>query len=585
MNTFFKRLVLFSVFLFFVIANINVAQTDEQKKLVGRWSGTISMNGMSLRIVFNVDAKDGKLLSAMDSPDQNVKGIVVEETSVAGDSIKFSVASIHGLYEGKLTAEKNQIDGKWSQIGKIFPLTIKKESWEKKSSDEKQYLSYWEGKLKITAVVTLRLVLKPFKNDDGSLGAHLDSPDQGAKNIPASLFSMTEDSLKFEVKNIGARYSGKIYKDSSLIKGTFKQGTLDLPLELKKVDKVVELIRPQNPKKPYPYNEEEVVVENKTAKITLAGTLTTPKGAGPFPAVVMVTGSGPQDRDESLMNHKPFLVISDHLTRNGIAVLRCDDRGIGKSKGNFSTATTEDFATDAEAGVEFLKTRKEINSKKIGVIGHSEGGLIAPIVAVSSKDVAYIVMLAGPGLPGKDILLMQERLISKVSGEKDDQIDKMILLNGKIFDAILNEPDNAAADKKIKAIYEESYNTLTAEEKKIADSQKATIEMNMKQLTTPWFRYFMKYDPRPTLENVTVPVLALNGGNDLQVPPKEDLAEIEKALKSGGNKNFITVELPGLNHLFQHSKTGAVSEYGQIEETFSPEALKIISDWILQITK
>jgi uncharacterized protein len=468
-----------------------------------------------------------------------------------------------------------------------FALSDGINAQEDQKKDEKQFTSLWEGKLKISNA-TLRLVLKTFKNADGSLGAYLDSPDQGAKNIPATTITMTEDSLKFAIQSIGASYIGKIYNDSSLIKGIFKQGTLSLPLDLKKIDKLTEIKRPQEPKKPYLYNDEEVTFENKSANITLAGSFTYPQGEGKFPTVVLVTGSGPQDRDETLaggINHKPFLVLSDYLTRNGIAVLRYDDRGIAKSKGNFATSTSEDFATDAQAAVEYLKTRKEVDAKKIGVAGHSEGGLIAPMVAVNSSDVSYIILLAGPGLPGKDILILQGRLISKANGEKDENIDKSMKLNEKIYNIILSEEDNSIAEKKIKTAYEEFYNTLNEAEKKEADTQKPMIEQNLKQLTSPWFRFFMKFDPRPTLENVTVPVLALNGEKDLQVPPKENLAEIEKALKAGGNKNFKTVLLPTLNHLFQNCKTGAVSEYGQIEETFSPDAMKIIKDWILNLTK
>ncbi|MCX6169656.1 MAG: alpha/beta fold hydrolase [Ignavibacteriales bacterium] len=469
----------------------------------------------------------------------------------------------------------------------FFALDKSINAQEAQKKDEKQFTSLWEGKLKISTV-SLRLVLKTFNNEDGSLGAYIDSPDQGAKNIPVTTITLTEDSLKFAVQSIGASYIGKIYKDSLLIKGTFKQGALSLPFELKKIDKLTEIKRPQEPKKPYPYNDEEVTFENKSANITLTGSFTFPKGEGKFPAVVLVTGSGPQDRDETLgggINHKPFLVLSDYLTNNGIAVLRYDDRGIGKSKGNFATATTLDFATDAQAAVEYLKTRKEVDDKKIGVAGHSEGGLIAPMVAVNSHDVSYIVLLAGPGLPGKEILLLQGRLISKASDGKDEEIDRSMNLNEKIYNIILSEEDNSLAEKKIKTAYEEFYNTLDSAEKKAADTQKPIVEQSLKQLTSPWFRFFMKFDPRSTLESVTVPVLALNGEKDLQVPPKEDLAEIEKALKAGGNKNFKTVLMPNLNHLFQTAKTGSPNEYGSIEETFSPDAMKIIKDWILDITK
>ena len=452
---------------------------------------------------------------------------------------------------------------------------------------EKKFTGLWEGKLKISTV-SLRLVIKTFNNDDGSLGAFVDSPDQGSNNIPVTLITINDDSLKFSIQAIGASYAGGIIKDSALVRGTFKQGGLVLPLEFKKIEKLTEIKRPQEPKKPYPYNEEEVTFENKNANIALAGTFTYPNGNGKYPAVVLVTGSGPQDRDETLaggINHKPFLVLSDYLTRNGIAVLRYDDRGIAKSKGNFAAATTEDFTSDALAAVEYQKSRKEVNVKKIGIAGHSEGGLIAPMAAVNSDDVAYIILLAGPGLPGKDILLLQGRLISKASGGKDDEVETSMKFNEKIYDIILSEEDNSVADKKIKSAYEEFTNSLSPDKKKEAEDQKAVIEQSLRQLTSPWFRFFMKFDPRPVLQNVSVPLLALNGEKDLQVPPKENLDEIEKALKYAGNNKFKTVLLPGLNHLFQTAKTGSPAEYGTIEETFSPDAMKLIKDWILEITK
>ena len=455
---------------------------------------------------------------------------------------------------------------------------------ENLKKDEIKYKSLWEGKLNLGSI-SLRLVIKVFDNKEGKLDAFLQSPDQSEKDFPVTNISFTEDSMKFSAQSLACEYAGKLIKDSLLIRGTFKQLGTPYPLNLKKIDKVTEPRRPQNPKKPYPYNDEEVTFENKSANITLTGSFTFPKEGGKYPAVVLVSGSGPQDRDESLMNHKPFLIISDYLTRNGIAVLRYDDRGFGKSKGNFSTATSEDFASDALASVEYLKTRKEVDPTKIGITGHSEGGLIAPMCAVQSKDVSFIVLLAGPGVPGKEILLLQARLISKAGGEKDGEIEKSNSLSEKIYDVVLNVENNDEAQKQIKSLYEDYYNSLSVEDKKKADAQKQTTEQSFKQLLSPWFKFFMKYDPRPIIEQVTVPVLVLNGEKDLQVPPFQNLPEIEKALKSGGNKKFKIVELPGLNHLFQQAKTGSPSEYGEIETTFSEEALKIMKDWILSVTK
>lgn len=451
-------------------------------------------------------------------------------------------------------------------------------------AQKKVPLTLYEGKLNIQSI-SLRIVLKIFNNDDGSTTAVLNSPDQTDQDIPVSSITVTDDSIKCEIKTVGGKYSGAIIKDSSLIKGIFTQGGMNLPLTLKKVEKLTEIKRPQNPQKPYPYNEEEVVFENKEAKIKLAGTLTLPKGNGPFPAVVMVTGSGPQDRDETLLNHKPFLVIADHLTRNGIAVLRYDDRGFGKSEGKFAAATSLDFVTDAIAAVDFLKSRNEIDAKKIGVLGHSEGGLIAPIAATQSQDIGFIVLLAGTGVTGKEIIVLQSELISKANGAKTEDLESDRKISDQIYNIIMNENDDNVAKGKILKLLDEYISTLPPEKKDEAEKDKDQLVSVFPQISSLWFRLFLKLDPRTYLENVTIPVLALNGKLDLQVWHEQNLPEIEKALKAGGNKNYKIVALEGLNHLFQHAQTGSPSEYGTIEETFSPDALKIISDWILQTTK
>ena len=454
------------------------------------------------------------------------------------------------------------------------------------NKETKNYTAYWEGHLKVSSM-SLRIVVKVFKNEDGTIGAFMDSPDQNATNIPVALFTQTDDSLKFEVPSAygSGKYAGKIEKDSMVVVGKWTQLQMSLPLNLRKVEKLTEVKRPQTPHEPFPYKAEEVVFNNPTANIQLAGTLTLPTGEGKFPAVVMVTGSGKQDRDETIFNHKPFLVIADYLTRNGIAVLRYDDRGVAESKGNFSAATSADFAIDAISAVEFLKTRNEIDSKKIGIIGHSEGGMIAPMAAINSDDVAFIVLLAGPGLTGKDLLVLQTELILKAEGTDPEKLAKSVKQNKEAYEIVVNSPDSLTAYKRLEEMYQKDYASLTDSEKKNPENSRAVFESNVKILLSPWFRFFLKYDPKPVLEKVKIPVLALNGEKDLQVPPKEDLKGIEEALKAGGNKNFKTVELPGLNHLFQTAKTGSRSEYGKIEETFAPEALKIIGDWIRETTK
>jgi len=442
----------------------------------------------------------------------------------------------------------------------------------------------WQGSLKVPGM-ELRIVFKISKNPDGTLTATLDSPDQGATDIPVEEVIFIDNSLRLEVKSAGGVFEGKVSEDFLVIEGEWKQSGQTLPLTLKRVDKAVEILRPQVPKKPYPYIEEELVYENKEAGITLVGTLTLPPGEGPSPVVLLISGSGPQDRNETIYNHRPFLVLADYLTRQGVAVLRVDDRGVGKSTGDFSKATSEDFASDVLAGIEYLKTRKEINPEQIGLIGHSEGGLIAPMVAVKSPDVAFIVLMAGTGLTGEEILYLQGALIYRAMGVSEEDIIKNRQFNEKIFSVIKEEKDKKNAEERLRQMFIEDWEKMSDEKKEQIGDMEGYLKAQLQSLLSPWLKFFLTYDPKPTLTKVKCPVLAINGEKDLQVPPKENLSAIEEALVAGGNKNFTVKELPGLNHLFQTAQTGVPSEYVKIEETISPIALKIIGDWILEQTE
>ncbi len=439
----------------------------------------------------------------------------------------------------------------------------------------------WEGVLEAGAA-KLTLILHIAQDAAGAFTARLDSPDQGVMGLKIDTITLQGQALRFEMKQIGAGYDGTLNKEGTEISGEWQQGA-KLPLVFRRITNAVKAApkRPQEPQPPFPYTEEEVSYENKSASVTLAGTLTLPKSPGPFPAVLLITGSGPQDRNEALMGHKPFLVLADHLTRQGIAVLRVDDRGIGKSTGKFGTATSEDFASDVLAGVEYLKTRREINLAQIGLIGHSEGGLIAPMVAVKSKDVAFIVLMAGPGTTGEEILYAQGALIARAAGADEASLAASRKLQAMMFSIMKQEKDPAVAEQKLREIVQTQ---LTEQQKQAAGTTQSAIEAQIKTLNTPWFRYFLTYDPYPTLRQVKIPVLALNGELDLQVPPKENLAAINRALQEAGNRDFKISELPKLNHLFQTCQTGAPTEYAKIEETISPVALKLMSDWISERT-
>jgi uncharacterized protein len=425
----------------------------------------------------------------------------------------------------------------------------------------------------------LKLVLHFTPDNDGKWRGTMDSPDQAANGIKLDVVTIEGQALKFVIHLIGASYDGTLKGDE--LRGTFTQSGMTFPLNFKRAT-AADLAppkRPQTPQPPYPYNSEEVTFENRAANIKLAGTLTTPRTKAPFPAVILITGSGPQNRNEELLGHHPFWVLSDHLTRAGIAVLRFDDRGVGASTGKFSTATSADFATDVLAGIEFLKTRQEINLKKIGLVGHSEGGLIAPMCAAQSKDVAFIVMMAGTGVPGDEILHEQSALLMRAEGMPETMIAENRQNQAQMFAIVKAEQDVVVAEKKLLEMVAAAVAKVPAAQKKTVE---ATLTNQIKSYNSPWFRHFLMFDPRVVLRQVKVPVLALNGELDLQVPPKQNLPEIAKALKVAGNKNVQIVELPKLNHLFQTTKTGAFSEYAKLEETISPIALKLMSDWIVR---
>ena len=441
----------------------------------------------------------------------------------------------------------------------------------------------WQGSLAVGGI-KLRLVLHIVKGAEGRYTGALDSPDQAAKGIPLTVTTYDKQVLKVEIPSIGGSFEGRLDKSGQEAVGAWKQGGGELPLTLTKGGKAVEIRRPQTPKAPFPYDAEDVVFDSKPG-VRLAGTLTLPKNrTAPVPTVLLISGSGPNNRDEDILSHKLFLVLADYLTRRGIGVLRYDKRGIGKSTGSYAQATSADFANDAEEGVAYLKTRKEVDGSKIGLVGHSEGGLIAPLVASRNRNVAFIVLMAGPGLNGEEILYRQSALIAKAAGGQDDAIAANRLTQEKIFAIAKAEKDPIVAKQKMKALIDTFWIGLT-EEQRATIKSKDSLYAQANAVVSPWMHYFLTYDPLPALQKVTCPVLALNGSKDLQVPSTEDLKRIEAALKTGGNTDYTITELPGLNHLFQTCTTGAPSEYGDIEETLAPIALQTMGDWIAAHTK
>ena len=440
----------------------------------------------------------------------------------------------------------------------------------------------WSGRLKESGR-EIRLIFNFYMTEADTIKATLDSPDQSATGIPLGRVTFENDTLRVAAPMLRGDYHGVFAGDSSLT-GTWTQLGRQYELDLVLGAAPVTYNRPQEPKPPYPYREEEVTFRNRIENFDLAGTLTLPEGRGPFPAVVLITGSGQQDRDESVFSHKPFRVIADHLTRNGIAVLRYDDRGAGKSKGNVTKATSLTYADDAAAAVDYLLERTEIDKGKIGLAGHSEGGLIAPIVASQSQHVAFIISLAGPGVKGYDIILRQNRDISQLSGLSEAEINENIRVSSKIFDLVMADSDQRKVAKEAMEWYNADLDAmgLTPEERQ---NRMNSFTQSIITVNNPWFRYFLSTEPSEFWSRVTCPVLALNGDKDMQVNYQQNLPAIKEALKKGGNRKVKTVVLPMHNHLFQRCTTGAPSEYVTIEETFSPEALGLITEWIKKTVK
>ena len=440
----------------------------------------------------------------------------------------------------------------------------------------------WNGVLEIQGI-QLPLVIHLEEGADGFTGT-MDSPDQGATGIEITSVSYDTPNLKFEVTPMAISYSGDL-REGGVIEGTFTQMGQSLPLNFSRnaVAKK-QLLRPQEPKEPYPYYSEEVTIENSGAGLKLSGTLTLPAQDGKYPVVVLISGSGAQNRDEEVFGHKPFLVLSDYLTRKGIGVLRYDDRGTGKSTGDHSTATSADLATDVGSAVAFLKSRADIDSKHIGLVGHSEGGLIAPMVAAESADIAFIVLLAGPGISGYDILMLQSKLIREAGGVSGEALENEMNLTRGALDLVRSSANQAELKTALSDYFIEAL-AKNPEQVPPGMAVEDIISTQVDGLATPWMQYFMKYDPAPALRQTKCPVLALNGENDLQVPSSENLQAIEKHLKAGGNSDVTAKELAGLNHLFQNSATGAPTEYAALEETFAPVALEAVASWILARVK
>jgi uncharacterized protein len=542
----------------------------------GDWSGTLQAGDAQLHLVLHLlrDAK-GELHGTLDSLDQGVYGMEVSSLFRQEATLSFELSSVGASYQGRISADHKYITGIWKQSGMGLALIFQRQAGGARRPADAVSAAEgtWQGALEMKRL-RLRLQLHVSHDDKGNLVAGLDSLDEGVSGVPATSVSERKGTLHFEVPVLQGTYDGTLNAAKNALTGRWTQSGETHELNFRRSNRVLEARRPQNPVKPYPYLEEEVAIPNAKAQVMLAGTLTEPRGAGPFPAALLIAGSGPHDRDESIAGHRPFLVLADYLTRRGIAVLRYDKRGFAKSTGSEEEATTEDFASDAEAAIGYLKTRKEIDPKRIGLIGHSEGAMIAPMIAARSGDLAWIVLLVAPATTGEKTLLRQSELIARAGGMSENLVARSMAFDRQAYEVVREEKDRGARETKIEELVKSSGLG--------AAMPPAALEAQIHAMSSPWFRYFLDYDPAPTLRKVKCPVLAMSGEKDLQVSAEENLPILRKALEEGGNKDVTVKEFPELNHLLQHCDTGSPTEYGAIEETISPEALETIGNWVLK---
>jgi pimeloyl-ACP methyl ester carboxylesterase len=559
-----------------LVASLLLIVPVSAQELQGDWQGAIKLpDARQLRLVFQIQtAAEARYTGVMASPDQGASDIPLGAVTSDGKALVFDVPSINGAYRGTWNEAWGQWEGEWTQGKLKLPLDLTRPGGPgaPPPGSAARFAGEWDGVLD-AGPMRLRLVMHVRVTKTGTF-ASFDSVDQAATGIPISAIRQDGTTVRIAAQAIGAAFEGTLETSGQSIIGRWMQGGASLPLTFVRRAPGAGgpvLQRPQTPKPPFPYRDVEVSYDNASAKVRLAGTLTLPQGSGPFPAVLLIAGSGPLDRDESLLGHKPFLVLADYLTRRGIAVLRVDKRGVGKSTGNFNAATTADFASDVEAGLAFLRSRADINASRIGLIGHSEGGAIAPLVAARDPRLAFVVLLAAPGLPGNEIVVGQAvdsvRLLKKWG---DERIRQYSALLRKAAAAIAGASNGAEAAARAREIFESASDThgLTDDE----------VNILIAGWSSNWFRYFMAHDPVPALRQTKIPVLALNGSLDVQVRAPQNLAAIRQALAH--NSDVEVHDLPRLNHLFQTAKSGQVGEYAMIEETLAPSVLEMITTWI-----
>ena len=553
------------------------------QELAGCWAGSLGDGNTQRRAAFEFTRVPDGWRGASHVLGRRIETDSLADIRLAGTALTFAsgpTAERRAVFSGSLTG--GRLNGRVTRDTVTMPFALTRAEPEPGLA----LVGYWSGGLYQGEALLVRMGLDVVPAPCGQVLVTMDSPDQSVSDLPVTTMRLEGDSLFLELRYLGGALRGRVAPGGTAFAGEWTQGGATLALRLQRSDSAVTFARPQEPRPPFPYGVEEVTYHNADDSTRFAATLTLPPGDGPFPAAVLITGSGAQNRDETVMGHRPFLVIADHLTRHGIAVLRADDRGVGGSSGNIMAATIADNVGDAMAAVRLLRAHPKIDSTRVGFIGHSEGGWVGPLAASRSNAVAFVVMLAGPAVSGEDILHAQTRAMSRAGGVSADMIDGSEAVSRQVYAIIRTEPDSARAIAAIMAMTDTILRTLPPAQAAALDStwnapgRAEQLQQGLAVTVTPWFRYLLTYDPVPALDALRVPVLALFGELDLQVPPEQSVPILERLWADHPDATIHV--FPKLNHLFQHAETGLIAEYATIEETFAPVVLEMMTSWILQ---
>lgn len=556
---------------------------DHAHPAAGRWLGNVSAGRYPDtwgELVVERDV-EGRWLGTITVLVAGALGSPCNELEVDGAVIAFTIGAAAGRFEGAVSPDGQRLNGTIR-----FPDAEAEGSFEFARTPRPMDLARpvaYTGAIEIPGMPAIEMSFVLAETPGGNLVGHADVPAQGLLGFPLINITRIDQTLTATLPvPVPGKLEVEIDAAESRLRGHFSQGPFDLEIDFSRDDAYTgpELNRPQHPEPPFPYVVREVLIEHPDGHV-LAGTLTLPDEGDAFPAAIMITGSGPQDRDEQIFGHRPFLVIADYLTRRGLAVLRYDDRGTAQSTGTFDGATSEDFATDVMAAVHYLSALPEIDPTRIGLIGHSEGALIAPMVADLTDTIAFMVLLAGPGVRGDDLLRVQSKLILEASGADERVIESSRQQQEKVFGLVLADAEVEEIREALEPFLETELGAATGLD---GEELQQLVEVQIRQLTSPWMRFFISYDPRPALRRVRCPVLALNGTLDLQVWHDQNLPEIEEALRAAGAD--VTIKrYENLNHLFQPAETGTLMEYAVIETTFDEAVLDDMARWIAARTE